>query len=539
MRSLGNLKTIRDRGTILKAAASSNFVELFRRRCAIQNSQTAFIFLENGEDEAGRLTYEELDLQAQAIAATLQERVEPGDRALLLYPAGLDFISAFFGCLYAGVIAVPAYAPRQNRAVNRILAIAEDARASVVLTTQSVRSNLSQRSKIPTELTAIGEWIMTDAIDRAAASGWRETQIDRDTLAFLQYTSGSTGRPKGVMVTHENLIANNEMVRVSFHHSEKTVFASWLPLFHDMGLIGGVLQPLYLGILSVLMAPAAFIQKPVRWLQAISKYRATSAGGPNSAYEVCVQKVRGEDKESLDLSSWKVAFNGAEPIRAGTLERFAAAFNPCGFRLEAIYPCYGLAEATIFVAGGNPVDPPTLVEVDTLALEQNRVKSPDNSESSRTIVGCGNTSLDQKIVIADPETHSPCPDQQVGEIWVCGPNVARGYWNQPEETERTFCARLANGDQTRFLRTGDLGFINNGELFVTGRLKDLIIIRGRNYYPQDIEATVESSHPAIESNASAAFSVEVGGEERLVVACEVRRSSLSKLNSQHDRIVVR
>jgi acyl transferase domain-containing protein/acyl-CoA synthetase (AMP-forming)/AMP-acid ligase II/acyl carrier protein len=516
----------------LNAAAYSNFVELFRRRSAIQNSQTAFIFLENGEDEAGRLTYGELDLQAQAIAATLQERVQPGDRALLLYPAGLDFISAFFGCLYAGVIAVPAYAPRQNRAINRILAIAEDASASVVLTTDSVRSNLSQRSKIPTELAAIGEWIMTDAIDRASAPDWREIRINRDTLAFLQYTSGSTGRPKGVMVTHENLIANNEMVRVSFRHSEETVFASWLPLFHDMGLIGSVLQPLYLGILSVLMAPAAFIQKPVRWLQAISRYRATTAGGPNSAYEVCVQKVRGEDKESLDLSSWNVAFNGAEPIRAGTLERFAAAFKPCGFRLEAIYPCYGLAEATIFVAGGNPVEPPTVAEVDTSALEQNLIKSPDNSGYSRRLVGCGGTSLDQKIVIVDPVTHLPRTDGQVGEIWVCGRNVARGYWNQPEETERTFCARLANSDQARFLRTGDLGFVNNGELFVTGRLKDLIIIRGRNYYPQDIEATVESSHPALESNASAAFSVEVGGEERLVVACEVRRGSLSKLNSQ-------
>jgi acyl transferase domain-containing protein/acyl carrier protein len=310
------------------------------------------------------------------------------------------------------------------------------------------------------------------------------------------------------------------------------VTASWLPLFHDMGLMGSVMQPLYLGTLSVLMAPAAFIQKPVRWLQAISKYRATTSGGPNSGYEVCAQKVRTEDKESLDLSSWNVAFNGAEPVRAGTLERFAAAFEPCGFRPEAIYPCYGLAEATIFVAGGVPAEKPILAEVDTLALEQNRVKSPESAEYSKTLVSCGRTSLDQEIVIVGPDTGLPCSDDRVGEIWVCGRNVARGYWNRPEETERDFRAQLANSNQTRFLRTGDLGFVSNGELFVTGRLKDLIIIRGRNYYPQDIEATIESSHPAIESNASAAFSIEAGGEERLVVACEVRRSSLSKLNPQ-------
>jgi acyl transferase domain-containing protein/acyl-CoA synthetase (AMP-forming)/AMP-acid ligase II/acyl carrier protein len=515
----------------LNAARLPSFVEVVRRRGDGRGASPAYIFLENGEGEAGRLTFGALDLKAQAIAAVLQETASPGERALLLYPAGLDFITAFFGCLYAGVIAVPAYAPRQNRGVARVLAIAEDAGASVVLTNSSVASSLDQHSKLPPELAAIGTWITTDTVDEAAASLWREPRIGRDTLAFLQYTSGSTGRPKGVMVTHDNILINEEMIRVSFSHDEETVFAGWLPLFHDMGLIGNTLQPLYLGVPSVFMAPAAFMQKPVRWLEAITKYRATTAGAPNSAYEVCALKVTKEQRESLDLSSWKVAYNGAEPIRAGTLERFTAAFRPCGLRPETMYPCYGMAEATLFVTGGLASERPVLVEVDTAALEQNRVSPPESRESSRTLVGCGRTWLDQKVVVVDPDTCLPCPDGHVGEIWVSGGNIAGGYWKRPEESEHTFNGRLATGGEDRYLRTGDLGFLDNGELFVTGRLKDLIIIRGRNHYPQDIEATVESSHRALQPFAAAAFSVEAEGEERLVVACEVRREAISKLNA--------
>jgi acyl transferase domain-containing protein/acyl-CoA synthetase (AMP-forming)/AMP-acid ligase II/acyl carrier protein len=449
----------------------------------------------------------------------------------LLYPSGLDFIAGFFGCLYAGVIAVPAYAPRQNRAVNRILAIAEDAGARVVLTTDGVRAGLNSQAILPRELAEVGYWITTDTIDEKNASQWREYTSSRDTVAFLQYTSGSTGRPKGVIVTHGNLLANNEMVRVSFQHSEETIFASWLPLFHDMGLIGSVMQPLYLGITSVLMAPAAFIQKPVRWLQAISTYRATTSGGPDSAFEACVQKVTDEQRQSLDLSSWKVAFNGAEPVSAKTLSRFEAAFRSCGFRSESSYPCYGLAEATLFVTGGIASEKPVTIEVDSTALEQHQVTAPAHPANSKTLVGCGRTWLDQKIVIVDPKTFLPCQNSQIGEIWTSGNHIGQGYWNKKEESEQTFHARLANGDGERFLRTGDLGFTRNEELFVTGRLKDIIIIRGRNHYPQDIEATVESSHAAVQPNACAAFGIEQDGEERLVVVCEIRRQALSKLNA--------
>jgi len=508
----------------------SSFVDILRHRSVSHGDQTAFIFLENGESEAARLTFAALEGQARAIAAVLQETVKPGERALLLYPSGLDFIAGFFGCLYAGVIAVPAYAPRQNRAVNRVLAIAEDAGARVVLTTEGIHAGLNSQGKLPKELAEIGDWITTDTIAVREASRWRELAPDPDALAFLQYTSGSTGRPKGVMVTHDNLVANNEMIQISFCNSEKTISVSWLPLFHDMGLIGKVLQPIYLGILSVLMPPAAFIQKPVRWLQAISKYRATTSGGPDSAYEACVQKVTDEQRQSLDLSSWKLAFSGAEPVRAKTLERFAAAFASCGFRPHALYPCYGLAEATLFVSGGIAADRPNLIDVDSVALEENRVAAPDHPADSKPLVSCGMSWLDQKLVVVNTETYLPCPDDQIGEIWVSGRHIARGYWNRSDESERTFGIQLADGDPERFLRTGDLGFIKKGELFVTGRLKDIIIIRGRNYYPQDIEATVESSHPALELNASAAFAVEAHAEERLVVVCEVKRRALSKLN---------
>ena len=516
----------------------SNLIELLSYRAKNQPEKTAYIFLRDGETEEDRLTYGELDLQARSLASHLQSLVSPGDvydglrlRALLLYPPGLEFISAFFGCLYAGVIAVPAYPPRANMNLLRLQAIVKDAQAKVVLTTKSLLTNLEGQLVENPELATM-RWLNTDYIDTNLSSNWQKPKLESDTLAFLQYTSGSTGTPKGVMITHGNLLCNQRSIKMGFGHTDKTIFAGWLPLFHDMGLIGNVLQPLYLGIPSILMSPVAFLQKPFSWLQAISRYKATTSGGPDFAYDLCVRKITPEQLSSLDLSSWEVAFNGAEPVRAETLELFANYFAPCGFRREAFYPCYGMAEATLFVSGGLKTASPVVYQVEGVALEENRVVAAESGEGTKTIVGCGRTWLDEKIVIVDRQSLTQCPPGKVGEIWVSGSSVARGYWNRPEKTTETFQGYLADTGEGPFLCTGDLGFVQDGELFVTGRLKDVMIIRGQNHYPQDIELTVEKSHPALRSHCGAAFTVEQKGQERLVVVQEVERTYLRRLDIQ-------
>jgi acyl transferase domain-containing protein/acyl-CoA synthetase (AMP-forming)/AMP-acid ligase II/acyl carrier protein len=515
-----------------KIGYKDSFVECLRLNSARRDSHTAFVFLERGEEECGRLTFGQLDQRARAIASVLQDMTEPGARALLLYPSGLDFIAAFFGCLYAGVVAVPTFDPRRLRSTTRVTAIAEDAGARLVLTVDSIRAGQSGASKD----SGLNPWgnatvIATDTIENSAAAGWREFEPGRESLALLQYTSGSTGRPKGVMVTHGNLVANSEMVRVAFDHSDETVFVSWLPQFHDMGLIGCILQPVYLGIPGILMSPADFVQKPVRWLRAISKYRATTTGGSNSGYDACVRKVTAEERESLDLSSLRVAFNGAEPVRASTLRAFSEAFKPCGLRPEAMYPCYGLAEATLFVSGATPFEKPVFLDVDGQRLDEGEARQGETSGNARTLTGCGRAWLGQKIVIADPESLLAQPEGRIGEVWVSGENVTHGYWQRPEESEQTFRARLAGSFEETFLRTGDLGFIKDGELFIVSRIKDLIIIRGRNHYPPDIETTIESCHPAIQPNAIAAFSIDAEGEERLAIVCEIRRNAVENVNA--------
>lgn len=517
----------------------STLVDLLGYRAQNQPQKMAFTFLRDGETEEVSLTYRELDQKARAIASCLQSLGTAGDacgglglRALLLYPPGLEFISAFLGCLYAGVVAVPAYPPRPNMNLLRLQAIVTDAQATIVLTTKSLLANLESRLAENPELATI-PWLTTDNIDSNLSSDWQEIRLEKDTLAFLQYTSGSTGTPKGVMITHGNLLSNQRLIKTGFGNSEKTIGVSWLPLFHDMGLIGKVLQPLYLGIPSILMSPVTFLQKPVYWLQAISRYKATCSGGPNFAYDLCVRKITPEQRSSLDLSSWEVAFNAAEPVLAETLERFASYFAPCGFRREAFYPCYGMAESTLFVSGGVKTASPVLYQVEAATLEENRVVASANSgEGTRTIVGCGRNWLDQKIAIVEPKSLTQCPDGKVGEIWVSGESVAVGYWRRPEQTEETFQAHLADTGEGPFLRTGDLGFVQDGELFVTGRLKDVIIIRGQNHYPQDIELTVQKSHPALRQNSGAAFTVDQKGQQRLVIVQEVERTYLRRLDIQ-------
>src|SRR5262245_8268586 len=501
----------------------ANLVDLLRHRAAHQPSDVAFYDLVDGEDEEIRWTYTELDRRARAIAAWLQSLGLQDERALLLYPAGLDFIAAFFGCVYAGVVAVPAYPPRKNRSLERIEAIAEDAEAKVALTTADVRERVSGVLDENPGLKSL-HWGTTDQFPAGLERDWRQPEVHGDTLAFLQYTSGSTGTPKGVMLSHANLIHNSALICNAFEHTRSGVGVFWLPSYHDMGLIGGILQPMYVGRPNVLMSPMSFLLRPLNWLKAITRYKGTVSCGPNFAYDLCVRKITDEERQSLDLSTWSLAFNGAEPIRPETIEEFSRTFAPCGFRPEAFYPCYGLAEATLMVTGGLKTSLPVIRSFDAKALERDQaVETLADEDESRTLVGCGSALPDQEVVIVDPEKMVRSPDGHVGEIWVSGPSVAQGYWRRAEETASTFRAYLKDSGRGPYLRTGDLGYVHNGELFVTGRLKDLIIIHGRNHYPQDIEQSAERAHPLLRTGASAVFTLEVQGRERLGLVAEIER----------------
>ena len=507
-------------------AKASTLVELLRWRALQQPEQQIYTYLVDGEIEGANLSFAGLDRQAQAIGALLQSYRANGERALLIYPAGLEFIPAFFGCLYAGVIAVPLPPPNMaqpQRTLPRLRTIANDAQPMLALTTSSILSKVESLIAQTPELQSM-HWMATDKVLSSAAQDWRDPGATSDTLALLQYTSGSTAVPRGVMVSHGNLIENSAHINQAFELTSDTVSVTWLPVFHDMGLTNGIVQPVYGGRRCVLMPPQSFLQRPVRWLEAVSRYKATVSGGPNFAYEMCARKITPEQRSALDLSSWKVAYNGAEPVRADTLKRFAAAFAPCGFHPKFSYPCYGLAEATLIVSGGVVEDEPVLCTTQVAALEHNGIaEASDAAQNVRTLVGSGRAMPDTKIVVAHPESMTACAPDEVGEIWVSSPSVTQGYWNRPEETNRIFNAYLADTGEGPFLRTGDLGFLRDGELFVTGRLKDLIIIGGRNLYPNDIELTVEQSHAAVRSGCCVAFSVDVADDERLIVAAEVER----------------
>ncbi len=531
----GTLRVIPNPTT--EASFAPTIVDLLRQRAAYRPHDRAFTFLVDGEHEELNITYAELDRKARAVGAWLMDRGMTGKRALLLYPSGLDFIAAFMGCLYGGAIAVPAYPPRKNRSVERIEAIAADADAAVALTTRDVLDRFENVAATAPSLEHL-VWQVDAELDLTWGDRWDRPDIDGDTLAFLQYTSGSTGTPKGVMLSHENLLHNSLRIMQAFEITRSQSGVFWLPSFHDMGLIGGILVPLYGGKFNVLMSPVAFLQKPLRWLQAISRYRATISGGPNFAYELCVRKTTPEQRASLDLSSWSLAFNGAEPVRAETIDAFCEAFAVSGFRREAFYPCYGLAESTLMVTGGMKFEPPVIRSFDATAIETgSAVVRPDQAADARRMVGGGRELDGQDVLIVDPHTHEPLPPDRVGEIWVSGPSVAQGYWNRAEETQATFGAMLAEPDPAApaqvvarwrpnpgpYMRTGDLGFFDNGELFVTGRLKDLIIIRGRNHYPQDLEYTVEEATPLVRAGSLAAFAVDHDGRERVVVVAELER----------------
>jgi acyl-CoA synthetase (AMP-forming)/AMP-acid ligase II len=503
----------------------SSLIDALKHRAATQPDKVAYTFLEDGEIESGALTFSQLDLKARAIAARLQQVGSKGDRALLIYMPGLDYIPAFFGCLYAGILAVPVYPPDPTRlkyTVPKLKNIASDAGVSIILTTQLLlemgQNALAQSNDFP-KVT----WIGTDSIGTELAASWDEPEIDPEDIAFLQYTSGSTSAPKGVMVTHANLVYNLEDIYNIGRHGSGSIIVSWLPTFHDMGLIFGILSTVYMSLPCFLMSPLAFLQRPFRWLKAIAKYKGTHTAAPNFAYDLCVRKTTPEQRQSLDLSHWVVNSNGAEPVRRESIERFCEAFATSGFKPDAVCTGYGLAEATLKVSACRKEEPPKYKTISGALLDKGRaVDCAQDSPDARTLVGCGRTAMATRITIVDPETRVSKSDCHVGEIWVSGPTVAKGYWNRPEETETTFNAYLANGDGP-YLRTGDLGFLDGDELYVTGRIKDLIIIDGQNRYPQDIEWSVQEAHTAVRPGCIAAFSVENLNEERLVVVAEVDR----------------
>jgi phthiocerol/phenolphthiocerol synthesis type-I polyketide synthase C len=501
-----------------QAAKERSLPSVLRYRASATPDQLAFSFL-NEDGSEFNVSYTELYSRAKGISRLLMECAGRGERALLLYPPGIDYIEALFGCMMAGVIAVPAYPPRLNHNFQRLHSVAGDAGASIAITTTQIKARKEALFDRENALHAL-RWIATDEVSSASAEQDSEPETDHQRIAVLQYTSGSTGTAKGVMLSHGNLLHNSQAIEKNFQHTHESQGVIWLPPYHDMGLIGGIFQPLYVGFPCALMAPMLFLQRPVRWVEAISRYRGTTSGGPNFAYELAVRKTTPDERAKLDLSSWIVAFSGAEPVRAETLDRFAEAFRSAGFRRESFYPCYGLAEGTLMVSGGMRDEAPIIHHLDSSALELNRA-TDSHQPGARSMVGCGASVLDQKVKIINPESLTECQPDQVGEIWVTGKSIAQGYWNRPELTENTFRAFLAGSGEGPFLRTGDLGYLRKHELFVTGRLVDIIVLRGTNHYPQDLEKTMEESHPAVRLGCGAAFSVASSSEEQLVLVQEI------------------
>ncbi|MEV4123572.1 HAD-IIIC family phosphatase [Nocardia sp. NPDC049707] len=505
----------------------NTFVERLFRQVENRPTELVYRFLDNGDVDGvvREMLYADLGLRARAIGAALQDSMPR--RALLLYPAGPEFIEAFFGCLVTGVVAVPAPLPEwENRSLRRLRRMVAHAEVDVVLAPRRVVADSAALCAEIPELAGV-RWLATDEIAGDQQSRWREPDLGPDSVAFIQYTSGSTSTPRGVILTHENLLHNQKALAAGLGHDralaeswDGALFASWLPMYHDMGLIAPLLHTIYLGTNSVLMSPLHFLQRPERWLQAISTYRAHTSGGPNFAYELCVRRISPEQIDQLDLSRWQVAFNGAEPVRASTMRRFTDTFGRAGFRAESHQPVYGLAEATLIVTAPSTDAAPTL-----------RVVGGDapGNRGRAELVGVGKPAEGMMIAIVDPENGTERADGDEGEIWVTGNSIAAGYFRDEQATDEVFGATLP-GDDRRFLRTGDLGFLFGGELFVTGRRKDLLIVDGRNHYPQDIESTVEAAHDNIRAGCVAAFSADVGldGEQPIVVA-EVRSEDPGEL----------
>ncbi|MCW7539369.1 AMP-binding protein [Aquabacterium sp. A7-Y] len=493
----------------------ADLVSALRRRALLHPERTAIDFLGDGEHVTESLSYGELDRRVRALAQVLQDAAAPGERALLLFPSGLDYAAAFFACLYAGLVGVPLYPPEtgQAQAVKRLLSVAQDARPALALTDVAGLEALTQH-----ELHHPGMRVVVTPACCGDAEAWRERRVEPDDLAFLQYTSGSTASPKGVRVSHRHLLANHVAMAEGLQEGPEERYLSWLPLFHDMGLIFGLLQPLLCGRPLVLMSPKRFIERPRRWLEAVSRYRITMSGGPDFAYRLCADRVRPATVTGLDLSCWRIAFCGAEPVRHSTFEAFRRLAEPLGFSARSFCPCYGLAEATLFVSAGPDTGMKATV-FDTAALARG-VAEP--AAQGTTLVACGTTVDGTEVHIVEPDSGRLLPEDQVGELWVRGPTVAGGYWGQELATRATFAARDSEG-RDNWLRTGDLGFVHGGQLYLSSRLKDLVILRGRNFYPQDIELEIESRVAGVRPGRVAVFAAELADSETIAVAAETAR----------------
>ena len=505
----------------------ASLIDIIETRAAERPDATAFLFLSDAGRVEARLTFAELAARAFALAQALVARgAKPGDRAILVFPPGLDFLVGFFGCLAAGVVAVPLAPPRRQAKRDSSVSVVDDCLPRFALTSANF-ATATREDLLARFADRPLEWLV---LDQSAAAGSPlaspPRRPARDDLAFLQYTSGSTSRPKGVMVSHANLLDNLAMIRSALGATEASTIVSWAPLHHDMGLILNVLQAFYVGAACVLMAPVSFLQRPLGWLRAIGDHRAEVAGCPNFGFDLCVARFRPEAMQGVDLSGWRVAFNGAEPVRAETLSRFAATFAPYGFDPKAFYPCYGMAEATLLISGGARGAGAAIVEASRAALQDLRIAPPRDAADSSPLVGCGKALAGERIAIVDPETRQRRVCGEIGEIWVDGGHVARGYWRNEEASAETFGAEIAGEPGVRWLRTGDLGSLDaRGELFVTGRIKDLIIVRGVNHYPQDIEYTAQAAHPCLRPGFGAAFAVaDARGQERVVLVQEVERT---------------
>ncbi len=519
--------------------AFPSLVALLAERAKSQPDDRAYVFLSDRGEEEAAVTFRELHDAARALAGRLATATQPGDRALLVFPPGLEFLVAFFGSLIARVIAVPMMMPRRNSARDSSTAILANCGPVIALTNSAFALRQDLQARFQREGL---QWLAVDLTTAGPRGAADLPQPEPQDIAFLQYTSGSTSDPKGVAVSHANLIANSEMIRVSLGNTAKSTYVNWVPLYHDMGLILNVLQSLYVGAPCVLMAPNAFMQRPLNWLRAISTYRAEVACSPTFGFDLCVSRYRADQMEGIDLSSWKIAANGAEPVRAETIERFIETFRGHGFDPRAVFPAYGMAEATLLISGGSRGAGHLTRTVSRAALQTHRLAAPREADDAQVLVGCGRALSGERIAIVEPGSRRRVGAGEVGEIWVNGPNVARAYWRNGEATEVSLHAKIAGEDEAAsWLRTGDLGLLDEaGELFITGRIKDLIIIRGINHYPQDIEHTVQSLHPALRQNCGAAFSApDEAGEEMLVVVQEIERTERNRIDSEELKALIR